>query len=142
MSLSLLREGNAAIEPRISSHAKREEQTSDHITKLHGPPAMSLDERGMIHDCTKSCEEFFGYQRPDIVQQHVSSLFPQLAGVALVQEGRINPVLNFICRCGQLFQAQNRQGDTLPCNLFFVPLENKGKRTLRMIVSPSISAKA
>lgn len=140
--MSLLREGNVALEPRISSHANRKGWVSDHTTKLHGPPAMSLDERGMIHDCTKSCEEFFGYQRPDIVKHHVSSLFPQLTGVALIQEGRFNPVLNFICRCGQLFEAQNRQGDTLPCNLFFVPLENNGKRTLRMIVSPSRSAKA
>jgi hypothetical protein len=39
-----------------------------------------------------------------------------------------------------LFQAQNRQGDTCPCHLIFVALENNGKRTLRMIVNPSAGA--
>lgn len=140
--MNLQRKGDAAIEPNTSSYASWSEWTDEHLTKCHEPPALSLDERGMIHDCSKSCERFFGYQRPDLVKHHVSSLFPQLMGVALVQEGRFNPLLNFICRCGQLFQAQNRQGDTFPCNLIFVPLENNGRRTLRMIVSPSNNAKS
>jgi PAS domain S-box-containing protein len=140
--MSLLQKSDAATGSDKSAAAARPRWPDDHFDKLQGPPALSLDERGMIHDCTKSCEEFFGYQRPDLLKHHVSSLFPQLAGVALVQEGRFNPVLNFICRCGQLFQAQDRRGDTHPCNLFFVPIENNGKRTLRMIVNPSGSAKA
>lgn len=140
--MSLQRESVAAIETNSPSYAKRQEWADEHVTRLHEPPALSLDEHGVIHDCSTSCERFFGYPRADLIKHHVSSLFPQLTGVALVQKGRFNPVLSFICRCGQLFQAQNRQGDTFPCNLIFVPLENNGRRTLRMIVSPSGSAKS
>lgn len=136
--MSLLREGGAPIEPNMSSSCTKWQDCADkRSTGLQEPPALSLDERGMIHDCSKSCERFFGYERTDLVKHHVSSLFPQLTGVALVQKGQFNPLLNFICRCGQLFQAQNRQGETFPCNLIFVPLENNGRRILRMIVSPS-----
>ncbi len=135
--MSMLREGNTAIRAEVSPFVRRREWPHGRFTKLHGPPALSLDERGMIRDCTASCEEFFGYQRQDLLDHHISSLFPQLEGVALVEDGQFNPLLNFICRCGQLFHAQSREGDTFPCNLIFVSLENNGKRTLRMIVSPA-----
>ncbi len=120
-----------------ASSAMRQGWSAGDFSGSQEPPALSLDERGMIRDCSKSCEGFFGYPRTDLVKQHVSTLFPQLSGVALVQKGQFNPLLSFICRCGQLFQAQNREGATFPCNLIFVPLENNGRRTLRMIVSPS-----
>lgn len=140
--MSLQNVADLAVETNPSYCAKRAELTDAHSAKGYEPPALSLDERGMIHDCSKSCENFFGYQRTDLIKRHVSSLFPQLAEVAFVQEGQFNPLLKFLCRCGQLFQAQNRQGDTFPCNLIFVPLENNGRLTLRMIVSASSNAKS
>ncbi len=140
--MSLQSKSDTAIGANLASYTNPQKWTDNHFTRPHEPPALSLDERGMIHDCSKSCERFFGYQRTDLVKHHVSTLFPQLSGVALVQEGQFNPVLSFICRCGQLFQAQNRQGDTFPCNLIFVSLENNGRRTLRMIVSPSGNARS
>jgi PAS fold len=108
----------------------------------YDPPALSLDERGMIQDCTKSFERLFGFQRRDLVWQHVSRLLPQLAGVDLIQAGRLNPFLNYLCHCGHHYQAQNRQGDSFSCSLSLVRVEFGGKRSLRMIINPSLGLDA
>jgi hypothetical protein len=102
--------------------------------KRHDPPALSLDERGMILDCSKSFEIIFGHSRCDLVWQHVSKLFPQLHGVEFIQAGEFNPLLNYLCRCGHLFQLRNRQGDTCSNGLSFVRIENEGRKLLRLIV--------
>jgi hypothetical protein len=112
------------------------------LTELHNPPALSLDERGMIHDCSKSFEKLFGFRRSDLVWKHVSKLFPRLADVELVQSGRLNPLLNYLCHCGHLYEALNSQGETFSSNLSFVHIEFDGRRSLRMIVRPVDSAEA
>lgn len=128
--MSTVKAGVALIDINSSSYAESQE-----------PPALTLDERGMIRDCSRSGEMLFGYRRHDLVWQHVSVLFPQLSGVALVQQQRLNPLLNFFCRCGKLFQSQNRQGDTFLCKLSFVRLESDGRHILRLIVRPSDDTK-
>jgi hypothetical protein len=100
------------------------------------PPAMSLDERGMIKDCSKSLEMLLGFRRSELVWHHVSMVFPQFEGIEIFQDGQVNPKLNYFCRCGQSYQAQKRQGDAVPSKLNFVCLENQGKRTLRLFVRP------
>jgi PAS domain S-box-containing protein len=131
-------EEKSTIGNETYSLAKQLKQTGKQSTELFDPPALSLDERGMILDCSKSFENLFGFRRSDLVWHHVSMLFSQLEGIELVKEGRVNSFLNYLCRCGQLFQAINRQGETLPSNLSFVRLEYKGKRILRLIVQPSL----
>lgn len=101
------------------------------------PPALSLDERGMIQDCSKSFERLFGFKRCDLVWQHVSRLLPQLTGVTLVEAGRLNPVLNYLCHCGHRYLARNQRGDSFPCHLNFVRIEFGGKRSLRLIFNPA-----
>jgi len=140
--MNLVKESNNVIETNAPSYAVGREWTDEHPAEWYEPPALSLDERGMIRDCSESGERLFGYGRHDLVWQHVSMLFPQLTGVALVQEGRFNPLLKFLCRCGKFFQSRNRQGDAFSCNLNFVRLEHDGMRTLRLIVSPSDNAKS
>jgi len=110
--------------------------------KRHDPPALSLDERGMILDCSKSFEMLFGYLRSDLVWRHVSSLFPQFEGVELVTAGDLNPMLCYLCRCGHLFHAKNRQGDLFSNGLSLVRIENNGRKRLRVIVHPSDSMEA
>ncbi len=100
------------------------------------PPALALDEAGVIERCSESCEELFGYASLDLVKQHISRLFPQLSGHKLVMDGRLNPMLDFLCHCGHLFQGQNRHGDTFKSELNFVRLEHGGRRSLRLIVRP------
>jgi hypothetical protein len=99
-------------------------------------PTLSLGERGLIKDCNKPLQLLFGFRRSDLVWQQVSKLFPQLAGVELVQAGLVNPLINYFCRCGQLYQSQTRQGDTFLSTLSIVRLEREGRRTFRMIVRP------
>ena len=140
--MSLQKDGIAIIGSNFSFKGELHDWVDEPLAKLHEFPALSLNERGMIQDCNKCCERLFGYQRRELVWQPVSSLFPQLTGVVWVQDGRFNPRLNFLCRCGKLFQAQNRQGDTFTNTLSFVRLEYNGRPTLRLIVSPAETARS
>jgi PAS domain-containing protein len=134
--MNLLREDPATIETNKSFFAKLPDKTNESLEQRLDPLALSLDERGMIQDCSKSFEKQFGFRRSDLVWQPVSKLFPQLVGVELIKAGEVNPLLNYLCRCGQLYEAQNRHGDTLSCNLSFVRIEYNGKRFLRLMVRP------
>lgn len=117
-----------------------QEQVDQRPIEWLEPPVLSLDDRGMIRDCNKPGEKLFGYLRSDLVWQHISKLLPQLQGIPLSQGGRFNPILDYLCHCGQPFQAKNREGDYIPSKLSFVHLEHDGKRTLRLIVNPAACA--
>ncbi|HEY5993345.1 MAG TPA: PAS domain S-box protein [Gallionellaceae bacterium] len=106
------------------------------------PATLTLDERGMICDCSKAGEELFGYTRHELTWQHVSRLLPQLSVVNLVEDGEINPLFGFLCHCGHLFQIQNRHGSTFPGKLSLVHLSHTGKSVLRLIVQPTVNAVA
>lgn len=135
--MDLQREVYASNSANPSSYVKLQPRADEYLTERHEPPELSLDELGMIQNCSKSFETLFGFQRRDLVWNHISRLFPQLTGVDLVQAGQLNPFLNYLCHCGHLYQAHNRQGDTFPCNLSFVRVEFDGRRFLRLIVNPS-----
>ncbi len=97
------------------------------------PAALTLDEHGMILDCSDSGEELFGYSRRELVRQHVSRLLPQLYGVALFRDGEPNAMLAFLCRIGHLFQLHSRHDGVIHSELSFVHLSHAGKTTLRVI---------
>ncbi len=109
---------------------------SERPAEWQEPPALALDETGFIQKCSESCAKLFGYQGPDLVKQHISSLFPQLSGHKLMMDGRFNPMLDFLCHCGHLFQTQNSHGDTFKSELSFVRIESGGQRSLRLLVRP------
>ncbi len=129
-------QSNGAIGTNAHPYATRHEWNDELVIARHDPLALSLDEMGMIHDCSNSFEILFGCGRGDLVGQHVSTLLPQLKGIELVQSGQINPQLNYLCRCGQLYQVQNPQGGTFSSNLSVVRIEYAGRRSLRLIVRP------
>jgi PAS domain-containing protein len=118
--------GDAASEIRPPSRAAWQD-----------PPALILDERGMICDCSKAGEILFGYPRQDMVWQHVSKLLPELSEIQLVKNGQFNPQLGFLCHCGHHFQATNRLGNVFLSELHFVILNDAETRQIRMIVQPS-----
>ena len=144
--MNLLRDDSLTIEPpKVVSavrqqwtDAQRQEWLEGYLAARHEPSALSLGERGLITDCSKSLQILFGFRRSDLVWQPVWKLFPQLAEVELIQAGQVNPLLNYLCRCGQLYQSQNRYGDTFSSNLSIVRLEYEGRRSFRMIVRPSV----
>jgi hypothetical protein len=125
-------------ERRAWTDAQRQEWTDGYWAARPDLPALSLDECSLIQDCSKSLVSLFGFRCGDLIWQPVSKLFPQLFEVELVQAGQVNPFINYLCRCGHLYQSRNRQGDTFSSNLSIVRLECEGKRTFRMIVRPSI----
>lgn len=101
------------------------------------PPALTLDERGMICDCSMAGEKLFGYPRQDMVLQHVSKLLPELSEIQLVKDGQFNSQLGFLCHCGHHFRTTNRLGNVFMSELHFVILNDTGIRQIRMIVQPS-----
>ena len=134
--MNLVKKSNTVIETNALSYAVWQERINEYPTEWDEPVVLSLDENGTIQDHCNSCKRLFGYHHIDLVMQHVSMLIPRLLGVALIQEGRFNPLVKFLCHCEHIFQAQNFQGDTFPCRLSFIHLEYDGNPTLRLMVHP------
>ena len=134
--MSLLKKNGAGLNTGKSACSKQQERSAKHLIKWYESPALSLDDHGLIHDINTLCESIFGYQRQDLLNQHISKLFSQLSDVELVKDGQVNPSLNYLCRCGHFFQAQNHKGDIFSCNLSFVRIGNEERRYFRMIVHP------
>jgi PAS domain S-box-containing protein len=105
--------------------------------ELNEPPVLLLDEAGMIKDCNKSVERLFGYRLSELAWQHVSRLFPQLSGAALIQKGQVNPKIGYISRCGHIFHGLDKQGNAVPAEMTLIRLEHDGLCTLRLILRPS-----
>lgn len=97
---------------------------------------LTLDERGVILDCSKAAERLFGYLRSELMGRHVSQLLPKLVEEVLVQDDRFNPRLSFLCHSGHLFQTHGRQGSAFRSELHFVEFNNLSGRILRLIVCP------
>lgn len=133
---------NAAIETIVPTHKVLRILADEHFAGRNEPASIFVDAAGMILDCSNTCEKFFGYRRRDLVMHHVSILFSELAEVELIQKEEFNQSLVFLCRCGKLFQAQNRMGDSFLCNLNFVHLDNNGKNSLRLIASSADNARS
>jgi transcriptional regulator of aromatic amino acid metabolism len=140
-------ENRVAIEPNTSLYSKRQEWSparrrewaEDFRATRQDHPALSIGVQGLIQDCNKSLQVLFGFRRSDLVCQQVSKLFPQLEGIELIQAGRVNPLLNYVCRCGQLYRARTRRGDTFCSHLSIVRLEYAGRPNFRMIVRPALA---
>jgi len=98
---------------------------------------LTLDGRGMICDCNYAGEALFGYLLSELVWRHVSMLLPQLAELELIQDGRPNAHLRFLCRIGQPFQAVTQNRECFTGQLFLNVLDAKGRGRLTLIVRPA-----
>jgi len=123
----------ASTEPRRQS-AENTNRQDDATTLESDPPALMVDERGMICDCNRAIESLFGYRRSEVVWRHLSMLLPQMQGTELMLRGHVNPKLQFLSRIGKPFAALDRSGELFPSNLFFNELGNSGSPRLRVIV--------
>ena len=131
------RETGIANETDISSVVKRRGDTNECRAEPNDPPALTLDDRGMIRACNKSFESLFGFRRSELAWRHVSSLFPQFVDIELVRAGEIDPFVNYLCHCGHLYCMQNQQGESVLASLNVFRLENDGRICVRLIVQPS-----
>jgi hypothetical protein len=105
------------------------------LAKRREPAELTLDERGMILECTDSAEDLFEYGRTQLVGQPVHRLLPKLSAIKLVEDGKINPQLGFLCRCGHRFLTKGQYG-TFSSELFIVILTYGGMTHLRLIMHP------
>lgn len=98
------------------------------------PAALTLDEDGVIVDCSGHGEELFGYTRSELTDQHVSMLLPGLFGLDLFRDGQPNAYLHFLCHIGHTFEVMPRVGVAFLCGFSLVCLTDAGRRILRLIV--------
>jgi len=98
-----------ASSPQANTHASSSEPDLAVLT---------LNELGVIRDCSWACEQVFGYLPEELAGRHVSMLLPQLPDTNLVQEGRINSRLAHLCHCAFAFQARRRDGRCFASELF------------------------
>lgn len=86
--------------------------------------ALTLDDFGVIRDCSRECEQVFGYLMDELAGRHVSIILPQLPSTGLVQDGRINPRLAYLCHCAVAFQARRHDGSYFAGELFINRLDS------------------
>jgi PAS domain S-box-containing protein len=101
-----------------------------------GPPepaTIALDDKGVIQDCSSTCEQEFGYPRAELLGRHVSLLVPKLEHTELVKQNQINPRLAYLCHCGIPFRTRRRDGNSFASQLFIHRLEG-AKPGVRMII--------
>lgn len=102
----------------------------------NGPATLIVDEFGVIRGCNRTGEAAFGYRSGEIISQHVSMLLPQLQNLELMQDGRPNSRLRFLCRTGHQFRALTSIGGHFSCKLFFNLLDNTNSTRISLIVRP------
>lgn len=137
MKLHSNAERNGRLKPALGIPPEGRERFKETPATEEEPPALLLDERGVIQDCSKTLENLFGYRRIEIVWQHISCLFPQLSDYELIEAGRINPLLDYICHCGHIFLGLDRKGRSIPNELSLLHFNHNGLQTLKLIVRPA-----
>lgn len=100
--------------PQVSTHAIPGVTDAGKIDLA----VLTLNDLGVIRDCSRACEQVFGYLPEELAGRHVSMLLPQLPDTELVQEGRINSRLAHLCHCAFSFQALRRDGRCFASELF------------------------
>ena len=140
MILILPAKSNAMRKNEYSGSALNHQMTEEQGMELYTPASLSLDSRGYIQTCSRPVEKLFGYRQHELLWQHISCLFPQFFEVARIQGERLNPLLNYLCHCDHDFEAIDKQGEAIICNLNLFLVENDGQQSLRLIVRPLVSA--
>jgi len=97
---------------------------------------LTLDDRGMIRDCNSAAERLFKYRRGDLARREVSLLLPQLAAMAILSNGELNPHLRFLCRIGRVFHAVAQDGERFASDIYFNVLDGADPCRVTLIVRP------
>lgn len=100
------------------------------------PPAVWLDDTGVILECSPALASLFGYTRPELVSQHVSVVLPDLSTAYAFRDGALNPMLAFLCHLGHPFHALKRNGEAFGAELHFVENTRNGVKATRLLVLP------
>jgi hypothetical protein len=140
--MNMLTENFATRTMDSASHAVRHAVKTERKSEHHSPAVLLLDVNGYIQECGNSIEELCGYSQHELLWQHISCLFPKLGEIDLLQNGKLNPMLNYICHCDHIFEAMHKKSGIIVCNLNFFMVEHAGGQNLRLIVRPVVAANA
>jgi len=97
---------------------------------------LTLNGNGLICECNRAGCKLLGCTRNALAWQHVSRLLPQLQNSLLLKNAHLNPYLRFLSRVGHPFEVITLNGLHFYAELFFSEIENLGRQTLQVIISP------
>lgn len=123
-----------ALQARTADGLARHPSAPRRGVTWHEPPDIVLDETGTIQKCSRSFGLLFGYRGADLADHHISMLFPQLSAEPLLKDGQLSPKVDFLCRCGHLFLAQDCRGHIFKSELSFVRMRADGHPRIRLIM--------
>lgn len=109
-----------------SVSASGEEQTA----------VLMICDNGIIFDCNSAAGDLLDCAPSRLVWQHISTILPQLADMALMRGASINPNLRFLSRLGYAFETVGMSGAHFASTVFFNEIENLGSHFLRIILRP------
>lgn len=95
-----------------------------------------LNDVGFIQNCNQSSGYILGWQAENLLSQHVSTVFPELAKKSLLKNKQISSNLRFLSRIGHLFDAVAEFGDHFKCELIFNYKKYDGTDYLQVIAHP------
>jgi len=101
-----------------------------------GAAVVTVHTNGMISDCNHSASELLKCSASSLTWRHISTFFPQLTEIALLNGENINPNLSFLSRIGYHFEAIAMNGMQFASKLFFVDIDHLGEHYLRLIIKP------
>jgi PAS domain S-box-containing protein len=110
------------------------------LSSQPGLATLFLNHAGLIENCSSACEAVFGYPRRELRGRHVSLLLPKLEGIELVNDGRINSRLRFLCRCAVPFLARRRDGTRFNSEVFLNYLNGKAQRVQILVRDLGVGA--
>ncbi|ACT48294.1 hypothetical protein [Methylotenera mobilis] len=100
-------------------------------------PELTVYDNGMIRSCSKDATKLLGCSVDKLRWRHVSTILPQLSGMAITEGGQINQNLRYLSHIGYHFDVVDMQGEHIACALFFNEVECYGKHYLRVIFRPA-----
>jgi hypothetical protein len=103
---------------------------------------LTLCDNGTIFECNNAAGALLDCIPSKITWQHISTILPQLAEIALMQGEKINPNLRFLSRIGYTFDVIGMSGTRFLSAVFFNEIETFGRHFLRIILRPVLQEQA
>lgn len=97
---------------------------------------LTLCDNGTIFECNNAAGALLDCAPSRLTWQHISTILPQLAEIALMQGEKLNPNLRFLSRIGYTFEVVGMTGAHFASAVFFNEIENLGKHFFRIILRP------
>ncbi len=102
----------------------------------------TLNDYGLILYCDVAVESMFGYHCSDLTGTHISVLLPELARMELTSGTGIDSRLAFLCRCGKVFNAAQKDGNLFPTKLSITKIGDTDTRKILLNIFDSRSREA